>query len=152
MLGRLRLFFARRAAPDDIDDLLQDVALRMQSRHGKDIAHPSGYLFQVASTVLVDRARSYRSHAGSAHEPLEEWHHPVEEHSPERIAAGKEELDRVLTALHELPERTRQAFMLHRFDERSYAEIASHMGVSVSAVEKHIMRAIRTLAARFEDR
>ncbi|MFT3976930.1 MAG: sigma-70 family RNA polymerase sigma factor [Sphingomonas bacterium] len=152
LLRGLRAFFVERVRPDEVDDLVQDVALRMELRGGaQDIEHHSGYMFRVARTLLVDRARADRSHARSAHEPLEEWHHPVEERSPERVMAGKDELDRVLTALHELPERTRQAFILHRFDEMSYTAIARHMGVSVSAVEKHIKRAMRILAARFED-
>ena len=52
----------------------------------------------------------------------------------------------LLAAMEDLPARTREAFVLHRFEEMQYAAIAGHMGISVSAVEKHIMRAIRRLA------
>ena len=44
-----------------------------------------------------------------------------------------------------LPERTRDVFMLHRFEQMSYPEIARAFGISVSAVEKHIIKALRRL-------
>ncbi len=33
--------------------------------------------------------------------------------------------------------------MLHRFEEMSYPEIAERLSISVSAVEKHMMKALR---------
>lgn len=42
-------------------------------------------------------------------------------------------------ALLELPERTRVVFALNRYEEFTYQEIAMRLGVSVSAVEKHMM-------------
>ena len=51
-------------------------------------------------------------------------------------------------ALHELPERTRVVFALHRFEEMSYAQIARRLQVSVSAIEKHMIKALAHLARR----
>jgi RNA polymerase sigma factor (sigma-70 family) len=53
--------------------------------------------------------------------------------------------------LLELPERTRQIFVLRRLEGLSYFEIGRRLGVSVSAVEKHMQRAVRHLAARTGD-
>jgi RNA polymerase sigma factor (sigma-70 family) len=145
----LHAFFARRVAPNDVDDMVQEVALRMQVRRSRErIDNFQGYIFQVARSVLVDRGRRDRVNKRAQHETLFDLHHPVEELSPARVLEGKEQLALVLVALKELPEKTRQIFVLHRFEEMSYAGIACHMGVSVSAVEKHIMKAIRHLAAR----
>ena len=44
-----------------------------------------------------------------------------------------------------MPERTRDIFVLHRFENISYGEIAMRMNISVSAVEKHIMKALKLL-------
>lgn len=151
LMPAVRRFVAKRAAPCDVDDLVQDVALRMHVRgsaHGID--NLEGYLFQVAQNVLTDRARRDTVRARSRHQPLEEFHHPVEVRSPERVLEGKEQLSRLVAAVGDLPERTRQAFVLHRFEDMSYAAIAGHMGISVSAVEKHIMKAIRLLAAAID--
>ena len=52
--------------------------------------------------------------------------------------------------LGELPERTRVVFLLHRFEELKYAEIARRLEISVSSVEKHMMEAMRQIKTRFE--
>ncbi|SEM98295.1 RNA polymerase sigma-70 factor, ECF subfamily [Sphingomonas gellani] len=148
LLPAVRRFVSKRAAPAEIDDLVQEVALRMQTRSGDlPIGNLEGYVFQVARSVLTDHARRDQVRARSSHVSLEEFHHPVEVRSPERVLDSKERLQRLVAAVGTLPDRTRQAFVLHRFEEMSYAAVARHMGISVSAVEKHIMKAIRTLAA-----
>jgi RNA polymerase sigma-70 factor (ECF subfamily) len=146
-LGAVRRFLMKRAPISDVDDLVQEVALRMQTRRATDaIDNVEGYLFQVAQSVLADRGRRATVRHLSAHDTLEEFHHPVEDRSPERVLQGKEHLAQLIAAMNDLPERTRQAFVLHRFEEMSYAAIARHLGISVSAVEKHIMKAIKLLA------
>lgn len=139
-------FFARRVGPQDAEDMVQEVALRLHQRQGEGrIQSPEGYAVQVARSVLTDRWRRDATRQREAHVSLEDYHHPVEEISPARVLEGKERLTKVMQSLQDLPERTRQAFVLHRFEEMSYGAIASHLGISVSAVEKHIMKAIRHL-------
>ena len=58
----------------------------------------------------------------------------------------------MLTALQALPPRTAEAFLLHRFEEMTYAAIAAHMGVSVKAVEALIARAMKRVGATLEAR
>jgi RNA polymerase sigma factor (sigma-70 family) len=146
-LSAVRRFLMKRAPIGEVDDLVQDVALRMQTRRATGtIENIDGYLFQVAQSVLTDRGRRDTVRHRAAHDSLEDFHHPVEDRSPERVLQGKEHLAQLIAAMGDLPERTRQAFVLHRFEEMSYAAIARHMGISVSAVEKHIMKAIKQLA------
>jgi RNA polymerase sigma-70 factor (ECF subfamily) len=71
-----------------------------------------------------------------------------EELSPERVLLGKEKVVALKNALNELPERTRNVFLLHRFEEFKYREIAQQLGISMSSVEKHMMDAIKHLAHR----
>ncbi len=53
-------------------------------------------------------------------------------------------------ALAELPERTQTVFVLHRFEGLRYGEIAVTLGISVSAVEKHMMRAMSHIVRGME--
>lgn len=148
-LKAVRGFLSKRAHPNDVDDLVQEVALRMQTRRSPGaIENVEGYLFQVAHSVLADRGRRDVVRQRSSHHSLEEYHHPVEERSPARVLEAKEELAIVIAALNDLPDRTRHTFVLHRFEEMSYSDIARQLGISVSAVEKHMMKAIRHLSTR----
>jgi RNA polymerase sigma-70 factor (ECF subfamily) len=47
-----------------------------------------------------------------------------------------------------LPPQCREAFMLSRFEELSYKEIAERMRLSVNTVEKHVGKALRILRMR----
>lgn len=145
----MRRYIAKRAAPGDVDDLVQDVLVRMHVRGQTDpIANIEGYLFQVAASVLTDRARRDSVRHRSAHCELTEPFHPVEELTPERVLRGREDVDRLVSALEEMPELTRDAFVLHRFEEMSYDAIGEHLGISNSAVGRHLMKAVRFLAVR----
>ncbi|MBN4747395.1 RNA polymerase subunit sigma-24, partial [Pandoraea nosoerga] len=55
----LRRFFKRRANPSDVDDLVQDVFVRLHSAQLREpIENVEGYLFTVARHVLVSRHRA----------------------------------------------------------------------------------------------
>lgn len=146
-IAALRSFFGRRLRnPVDVDDAVQDVWLRSR-RHldAGQIDNVPAYLFQTAQSVLTDRARRAATRHEARHEPLEDLHHPVEWITPERVLMGAEAVERIIARLGDLPERTRDIFMLHRFENIGYGEIAMRMNISVSAVEKHIMKALKAL-------
>lgn len=148
-LASIRSFISKRVSPDDVDDMVQDVALRMHQRVGPDgIDNVEGYLFQIARSVLTDHGRRNQARMTSLHDPLENHSLPTKGGGlPDRIVEDRQELRRMLAAVQNLPQRSRQAFVLHRFEHMSYLDIAKHMDISVSAVEKNIMRAIRQLVA-----
>jgi RNA polymerase sigma factor (sigma-70 family) len=147
----LRRYFSKRVAAEEIEDLIQEVFLRMQThKSGTPIEHFGRYLFRVAASVLTDRARRRIVRHAADHESLEELHFPTEELTPERVLLSREALEVVVEAIAALPTRTRDVFVLHRFEEMSCARIAELFGMSVSAVEKHIMKALRVLHAGLE--
>lgn len=143
----LRRFFQRRSPGlgADADDLAQDVFLRLAQRGGlADIARIETYMFQTAANVLRDRARRRIVRRGEAALAPQHLLHTadLEDFSPERVCCGREQVALVAAALHELPERTRAIFLLHRFEDLTYPDIAGRFEISVSAVEKHMMRAL----------
>jgi RNA polymerase sigma-70 factor (ECF subfamily) len=145
----LRRYFEKRVSPAEAEDLVQDVFLSMQIRGGGEgIDNARGYLFRVAANVLARRRYSYPSLG----RPLAPTDERIEEISPERVLLGKEALDRLLGALEGLPPRAREALLLHRFEEATYASVARRMGITVSAVERLITRALRQVAINLEGR
>lgn len=58
----------------------------------------------------------------------------------------QEELQELIDrAIDALPDRCRAVFMLSRFEELSYQEIADHLGISVKTVENQISKALKYL-------
>lgn len=146
----VRRFFSRRLRDGaDVEDLTQEVFARLLKRAEiGDIANIEGYLFHTAANLLRERARKAARRPGDAAliDPADD--NAVEDISPERILLGREAYARMVEALQELPERARTIFVLNRFEELSAAQIARRLGVSVSTVEKDMMRAIAHLKAR----
>src|SRR3546814_10902814 len=50
-------------------------------------------------------------------------------------------------ALAELPDRTREVFLLHRVDELAYREIGEKLGISIPTVQYHVARALAHIDA-----
>ena len=100
-----------------------------------------------------DRFRRERSHHTGLHDPLDDSLHelPSEEPGTDDVYASRERLERLLSALDELSPRCRQVFLLQRYEGMTYTAIARQLQVSVSAVEKHMMRALLHLQARLAE-
>ena len=145
----LRRYFEKRVSPAEAEDLVQDVFLSMQIRGGAEgVENVKGYLFRVAANVLARRRYNYPPLG----RPLAPLDMPAEELSPERVLLAKEAVERLLIALETLPPRSREALLLHRFEEATYASVARRMGIGTSAVERLITRALKALSASLEGR
>lgn len=147
----LRAYFSKRVNhAEDVDDLLQELLSRLWSaKSSRAIENPDGYIFQAAANLLNERYRK----AGTKRATMDDfafYQTASEEITPERILQGKDELRLLEQALAELPPRTRTVFLLHRYEGFKYREIAERIGVSVSAVEKHIASAARHIACRLD--
>lgn len=65
--------------------------------------------------------------------------------SPERAMVAKQALDGCLSAINDLPPTARRAFIMSRFEEKTYRDIARELKVSESSVEKYIILALKEL-------
>ena len=150
----LAAYFQRRAGnSSDVDDLVQDVFARIVARNSNEpIGNLHAYVLRVAANVLADRARRRSSRHADEHVEFDADLHGDVEIDPERVLSGKEELHAATSALLSLPERTRTVFVLRRLEGWRFAEIARHLGISVSAVEKHMLKAVRHVSAEMEQR
>ncbi len=131
---------------DDVDDIVQESFLRISSLESHDSIHnPRGFLFRTARNLLVDKARK-RSVRATARLPFEmgyEAHsRAAKKLSPECQVSAQQELDVVLRAIDDLPERCRRVFLLQRRNNYTYAEVAKILSISESMVQKHMRKAL----------
>ena len=131
-----------------VDDLVQEVLVRLVARgDGQPIEQPESYLLRAAANVWRDLLRRSRTRRADAHDEYVEHWHAVEDGGPDRVLEGNEAIAAILASLGELPERTRRVFVLRRIEGMQQKVAARRLGISVSAVEKHMIKAIRHLAA-----
>ena len=121
------------------EDLAQDVFIKLWGRMVTD--QDRGLLFRAAQTVAIDYMRAQRVRANDAQMAAPE-RRPAKGVAPDTAAAARQELDLLLQALDVLPTRTQRIFFLNRLDGLSYPEIARALGVSVSTIEKEMIRAL----------
>lgn len=142
----LTYFMRRVSIKAEAEDLTQETFLRLARRAGApDIKNAEAFLFQTAVNLLRDRARREKTRFDN-HIELAERQNSAEVLSPERVVMGREALQMVLAALENLSEKTRDVFLLHRLENMKYREIAELYGISESAVEKHMIKALAHLA------
>jgi len=148
----LTRYFVRRVRNDaDAEDMVQEVFERLIKRGDiGSVEFLTGYVFETASSVFTDRFRRRTARQADEHDEFDENVHGDVQISTERIAMGRERLANATTALLELPERTRVIFVLRRLEGMSYVDIEERLGISVSAIEKHMQRAVAHLAKRLE--
>jgi len=143
-----RFFASYRLNAHDVDDLTQEVFLRLVGDScPAHLQRPEAFVFTLARNLVRDRARRLHIKAASVSVGLDEAELRCAGPNPEEALEYDERLAQVLAALAALKPATRQAFVLHRVHGHSYAEIARATGVSVSMVEKHMMTAISALRA-----
>lgn len=148
-----RYFQKRESRPADVDDLVQEVFARLAGRSsGATIEQPEAYLLRAAGNVWRDFLRKKQTHAAAVHDEYRDELQAPEDRSPEHVVQGQQAVEAVIDALNELPERTRQVFVLCRVEGMRQRNIAKRLGVSVSSVEKHMIKAIAHLAGRLGHR
>ena len=58
---------------------------------------------------------------------------------------------RIWKVIDSLPEKCREIFILNRFEEKKYAEIAEFLRISVKTVEAQMSKALKTLRENLKD-
>jgi RNA polymerase sigma-70 factor, ECF subfamily len=75
---------------------------------------------------------------------------PDPEEPPSAQARQREREEAVQRALQQLPERTRQAIVLHLWEKRTFAQVGEQLGCSEDAARKLFRRAAEELAPLLE--
>lgn len=127
----------------EAEDFVQSAYVRMLERKQSiEIENERAYVTRAAINIALNGRRQRTAHisiegyggdwvAGEEGDPLQD-----------EVLIARQRLSRVSDGLAHLPERTRAIFLRHRLDGRKYREIAEEFGISVSAVEKHIAKAM----------
>jgi len=132
--------------PETAEDIVQDVFYELW-RKRKQLTFSSsvaGYLKRSAINKSLNYVRDHKHHLLET--PLKPIHSPAPS-VPQQLAADELQ-KRIEEEIDRLPERCRVIFVLSRFEDMSYQEIADKLGISRKTVENQVSKALRTLRER----
>jgi len=148
-----RYLLRRLRRPQDVDDLAQEVYLRLlRLDEAKCVQKPLAFLYGVAAHVVADfklHANTEEEHLTFDEDAIQQWsEHPTEvlpDEITERVALEQH----LEWALKQLPPTQAAVLLAHKRDGFSYDEIAKRLKLSVNTVEKYLTQAkakLRTLS------
>ena len=150
--GALRLFLRGRSVPQDqIEDLVQELFKRLMSvdRLEEKMSDSTGssrsYLLTMANNMIAERQRKLRVRNAYAAAQRGIESERIDDRTPERIVAAQLELEAMKAVIKDMRLNWRVAFVLQRFRNMSYEDIALHMGVTKKQVDNYIVRAMRRI-------
>lgn len=147
----LRYLCARGATMVEAEDVLQDVYLTLAEVRSGPVDEPRAYLYRTATNRWLDhrRAATRRDRRDRSWVEVNSGALIEQDDRPsaEVQSIGRERLAIVERHLDLLPVRTAAIFRRFRIDGEAQRTIAADLGISVSAVEKHLQQAYRAVVA-----
>ena len=159
--ARLQRFLTRKlGCVEDAEDVAQDTYLRMIGSRveASQVRCPQAFLFAVASNKAVDLLRRRQCERNAALRlpgpdsvrSGDEYEIVCPRRMPEDEVDSIQRLHHVLGCLAGVSQKERAAFIMHKFMDMSYMQVAEQLGVTVSMIEKYLsqtLRHVRGLAA-----
>ena len=145
------LVIARGKLPstDSPEDIVQDLFVKLwENRHTQSVENHAAYLTSALKHTIINVFRSrlvkekYVVHLQSS---------PAVEYNTEHQVALNDLVSSVHRQVQELPEKTREIFILNRLEFKSAREISSQLHISERTVEYHINHALKTLRPYFHE-
>jgi RNA polymerase sigma-70 factor (ECF subfamily) len=147
--ARLRPFVARRVSSSDVDDVMQDVFVRVhRGLHGlRDSERLGAWVFQIARSAIADHLRS-RARVLPTGELPEESAAPAHEDDDQ---AFQEIAACAVPFVAALPSPYREALTLTELEGLTQQQAAELVGISLSGMKSRVQRGRERLRALFEE-
>lgn len=154
---------------EDALDIVQDAMLRLAKRYGARDPEQWGPLFhRIVQSVIRDwyrrtavrnrfrfffgqTASSERGHEAEADENHLETRFAAQQPEPDAHLVQQQAITQLEAALHGLPLRQQQAFLLRQWEGLSVRDTAQAMGCGEGSVKTHFSRAVKALREQLQD-
>ena len=129
------------------EDLLHDTFARIIAAEGwREIDSPAGFAIRTARNVVYDGLRRQQVVSIEFVADVGAFGLVDEQADPEETLVARDELRRLRAIVEALPAQQRRVFTLRKVYGMSPQAIAEKLGLSVSTVEKHLVKAVRACA------
>lgn len=140
---------------EDVEEVVQDVFLKLwnSSVVWSEISNMGGYLYTIAKNLSLDYIRARKRELAQRANYQDQLlllstSEAMLEHNALETMIERERLNELLAAIDELPERSREIFLMSRRELLKNSEIAEKTGLSIKGVEFHITRSLAFLRKR----
>lgn len=125
-------------------DIIQETYTKtLEKSKQVNIKNERAFLYRVAKNIVIDESRKQK-HVSYLEYEDDSYSSPKSE-QPDELVLEDNHYKNLLKIVDTLPKRTKEAFVLNTIDGYSRKEISSLMGITISAVDKHIIRATKIL-------
>ncbi|WP_019868278.1 RNA polymerase sigma factor [Methylovulum miyakonense] len=126
------------------EDITQEsFIIFFREKKQQHIENPRGFLYQVAKNLAFDHLKHNKVINNYMQTQQLSSDYGGLSPSVEQLIADGQYVEMIKQVIDELPPRCRETFLLNKFHEMNYAEIAKFTGISESGVEKHMMKGLR---------
>lgn len=143
--AELRQYLRRQLQRYDADvqlaeEALQDLCIELLHQPPAVVRVPLAFLRRAGQRQLIDLYRQQQRLAAwlEFHDELPQEASSGSVADPQRIVAGRQQLQLLVMAIEHLPPRCREVFVLHKIHQFSQADTADHLGISLKSVEKQL--------------
>lgn len=141
--------YIRRLTHDPVaaEDLLHDTFARIIAAESwREVDSPAGFAIRTARNVVYDSLRRQKVVAIDYVADVGVFGLADDTADPETALVARDELKRLRAIVEALPTQQRRVFTLRKVYGLPPGEIAERLGLSVSTVEKHLVKAVRACA------
>ena len=141
----LRILHDDEASKDVVADAFELVWRRLQD---SGVDKLSSYLLTTVKNVCLDyiRKQNIRNRYVQANVQAV----GKQSFNPEEVDLHEEKIQTIMRSLDELTPRTQQIVTMCYVQRKKYREVAEELGISESAVKKHIMQALSYMRQKFK--
>lgn len=133
---------------DQAEDIAQESFIRLWQKCADVLFEKvTGFVHTVANRLFLDQVRSKKVSLRFEKDQLPQQN----SEDPLYILRTEEFRQRIEEVISDLPEGQREVFLLNRIEKHTYKEIAEMLGVSQTAVEKRMAKALVKLKDRIEE-
>jgi len=134
--------------PQDVEDIVQETYLKAYSAEKKHAIHqPKAFLFQVARNTALKQLTKKSNQITGYIEEIDAPEIISDELSVEDHVMAREKLGFFCQSALEMSPRCRRVFLMAKVYGFSYKEISARLGISASAVEKHVAKGLQICSA-----
>jgi|GEM_PF-591543 len=138
-----KFLLGKRHQKEDVEDLVQETFLKAHRVSDWTVVkNPEAFLVRIASNTHKDHLRKQRRNMVDRTEDISEMELESEKPTPEQLVSRMEDIKELERTVDSLTPRVKEAIILIKILNLSYAEASDIMKVSVSTVETHVTKGV----------